>query len=110
MASDLFQKLSYLPDSGLGKDGHYSSVTDVYGTPTSEQHTPSLQAQKGKRKYLPFACSEECKHHDSMRRMPDVELAIDAYSKFKLSARSRHKRMHWRTTLTVVVPGFLKLI
>ena len=41
---ETFNNLHPLPDLAPGTDGHYSAFEKIYGTQTTEQHRPSLQA------------------------------------------------------------------
>ncbi len=46
MDPKLFESLQYLPDPVPGNDDHYKRFTEVYGTPTTEEHRPSLQTTR----------------------------------------------------------------
>ena len=87
---ETFDKLSYLPDSVPGEDGHYRPFSEVYGTPTTEEHRPSPQTRKGRQKSLPFSASvQHVKNADTMIQCEECEMWRLVYSKYKLTAAER---------------------
>ena len=50
---NVFSTLHHLPDP-TPKDGHYKSFDELYGTPTTETHRPSLQKTVAKGHGIPF--------------------------------------------------------
>ena len=90
MAKQEFEKLSYLSDPIPGEDGHYKSFLEVYGTPTTEEHRPSLQSRKGKLKSFPFSFSvQQVKNADTMIQCEECEMWKLVYSKYKLTAAEK---------------------
>lgn len=87
MARETFDKLSYLPDPVPGEDGHYRPFIEVYGTSTTEEHSPSLQTQKGRQKSLPFSASVQ--HAKNVDMMIQCEMWRLVYSKYKLTTEER---------------------
>ena len=90
MPMEKFNKIHHLPDPLPGSDGHYSAFSDVFGTATSEQHRPSLQGQKGRRKSLPFSASvQHVKNVGIMVQCKECEMWRLLYSKRKLQLADR---------------------
>ena len=54
--SSEFEKLSHLPDSTPGNDGHYKAFNEVFNKPTTEEHRPLSKKPTGKGT-LPFRAS-----------------------------------------------------
>ena len=113
MSREMFEKLTYLSDPVPGQDGHYLSFAEVYSSPTTEEHRPSLQARKGWQKSLPFVASvQHEKNANCMFQCEECQMWRLVYSKYKLSAQERQtldNAMLWRTIRTVVVPSYLNL-
>lgn len=90
MPQETFNKLSYLPDPVPGEDGHYRPFTEVFGTATTEEHRPSLQAQKGRQKSLPFSASvQHVKNANLMIQCEECEMWRLVYSRYKLTGREK---------------------
>lgn len=90
MPMDIFRNIHHLPDPTPGEEGHYAPFEDVYRTPTTEQHRPSLQAKKGRQKSLPFSASvQHVKNVDIMVQCEECQMWRLLYSKHKLSASVR---------------------
>ena len=80
----------YLPDPVPEQDGHYLSFAEVYSSPTTEEHRPSLQARKGRQKSLPFVASvQHVKNANCMIQCEECQMWRLVYSKYKLSAQER---------------------
>ena len=87
MPMDIFRNIHHLPDPTPGEEGHYASFEDVYGTPTTERHRPSLQVRKGRQKTLPFtAIVQHVKNIDIMVQCEECQMWRLLYSKHKLNA------------------------
>ena len=90
MAKQDFEQLSYLPESTPGEDGYYQNSLKVYGTPTSEEHRPSLQSHKRRQKSLPFTVSvQHVRNPDTMIQCEECEMWMLVYSKYKLTGTKR---------------------
>lgn len=90
MPLELFRDVHHLPDPVPGEEGHYTPFSDVYGTSTTEQHRPSLQARKGRQKTLPFSGSvQHVKNVDVMVQCEECLMWRLLYCKHKLSASAR---------------------
>ena len=90
MPLDVFKSISYLPDPVPGEDGHYLPFSEVYGTNTTEQHRPSLQAKRGKQKTLPFAASiQHVKNVDILVQCEECQMWRLLYSKHKLTSTNK---------------------
>ena len=65
------------------------------GTSTTEQHRPSLQVRKGRKKTLPFSASiQHVKNVDVMLECEECQMWRLLYSKHKLSASDRRALQH----------------
>ena len=90
MPMEKFDLLCHLPDPVPGEGGHYKPFLDVFGTSTSEEFRPSLQAKKSKQKSLPFSASvQHVKNANLMMQCEECEMWRLVYSKFKLTPSER---------------------
>ena len=90
MPRKAFDSLSFLPDPVPGEEGHYSPFDDVFGTPTSAEFRPSLQASKSKQRTMPFSpCVQHMKNADIIVQCEECEMWRLVYSKYKLTTAER---------------------
>ena len=90
MPVETFNNLHPLPDPVPGTDEHYSTFEKIYGTQTTEQHRPSLEARKGRQKSLPFSASvQHVKNVGIMVQCEECQMWRLLYSKKKLQASER---------------------
>ena len=95
MPMDIFRNIHHLPDPIPGEEGHYAPFEDVYGTPTTEKHRPSLHVRKGRQKTLPFTASvQHVKNVDIMVQCEECQMWRLLYSKHKLKAHERTALQH----------------
>ena len=51
---EVFEKIKPFPDPMPGKDEHYLSLAELYGTDTTEEYRPSAMKKSSKQRSLPF--------------------------------------------------------
>eukprot|EP00731_Ephydatia_muelleri_P010008 Em0005g594a len=89
LSASEFSKLSHLPDSTPGTDGHYKPFQEVFKKPTTEEHRPSAKKASSKAT-LPFRASVQHVHNAGMMLQCD-ECALWrlVYAKRKLNSAEK---------------------
>eukprot|EP00731_Ephydatia_muelleri_P010010 Em0005g596a len=89
LSASEFSKLSHLPDSTPGTDGHYKPFQEVFKKPTTEEHRPSAKKASSKAT-LPFRASIQHVHNAGMMLQCD-ECALWrlVYAKRKLNSAEK---------------------